>query len=556
MLGALQTGSPDPVEFAIANFGGGINVLDPPQQIGEHDLTIALDGYLIATGSGQSGFQMRNGMNSWNSHQTASSALILARFYQDVQNGSVVTPETTMVLGQIGNTLYSIPQGSGAFTSIGDIHGGSVPAGPMTWVRIQNPNDPHFPSGLTDCMVICTGSGGPYVYDGVNLYTPASWSSAASASWCAVVNGILWFGGIPATPNQIWGAGDGITASMETLPPYRNFVLSSPVMGLCAQGTGANASLVVGCNQGLSVLYGTGPSTFYRQDIPFQDGVTAGRTMVANNGIVYFLAHEAVYAFDGVSTPKQVSVKIQPWILNDPYHQTITDFPMTGNTNLFWSQCFNNKMHLGYCSNSLTPNIILCYDLTVGGWTVLRPAAGAASMMLFDAPSDPNPYTALIGTATTAQAMEWDYAQSITSDNVYDDSPTNTVPVLAQCQTKNFALVVPAANKMLTRFYPELFIAGPITVSLTANVDSGNSIAQTLVNSASYAQSGTLVWDVGNWDQATWFGAGFLRFGPPATRTDWNLEFRELALGISNSTAQPVWMWTGGLGSCVLRGLT
>ena len=43
--------------------------------------------------------------------------------------------------------------------------------------------------------------------------------------------------------------------------------------GLCAAGSGASATLIIGLNTGISVLYGTGPSTFYLQGIPFQDGV-------------------------------------------------------------------------------------------------------------------------------------------------------------------------------------------------------------------------------------------------------------------------------------------
>ena len=49
-----------------------------------------------------------------------------------------------------------------------------------------------------------------------------------------------------------------------------------------------------------------------RQDMPFQDSVTAGRTMISDNGVVYFLGRNGVYSFDGMSVPKQISEKIEP----------------------------------------------------------------------------------------------------------------------------------------------------------------------------------------------------------------------------------------------------
>jgi hypothetical protein len=484
-------------------------------------------------------------MSAYNTHTTSSSSLILARFYQDIKNGAVISPETTKLLGQVGNTLYSIPSGSGAWTSIGTINSGGVAAQPMSWARIQNPNDPNFVSGLTDCIVICTGSGGPYVYDGANLYTPAAWSSAASALWCAVINGILWFGGIPTAPNQIFGTGDGVITSMETLPGFRNFVLSSPVTGLCAAGSGPNGALVVGCNGGISVIYGTGPSTFYKQDLPLGDGVTAGRTLVSVDGTVFFLAHNAIYQFDLVSVPRIISKKITPWVQNS---QFVGGYPMTQNRGLSWACVYNNRYYLGYCSVTATPDTILVYDLIVGGWTVLRPNNGAASMIILDAPSDPDPYEALIGTATTAQAMIWDYVSTNPQSAAYDDGPTNTVPVLAACATKNFRLGVPGTNKFLARYYPELFLAGsPWTGYLTVNVDGGSSAVQSVVTTGSMALG--FLWDTGKWDVSTWGGTTTLvRFGPPLTRCDFSIQGSEFSFGMQNQTAQPPWMFVGGTG--------
>ena len=549
-LGRTRRGGGGTLDFAAYNFRVGMDIKSTPQEVDDHALTIATNVYLRADG----GVNLRNGMLAYGTAPAVGSGT-LARFYQDVKNGSVVTPETVALLEQVGNTLYSV--GSSSNTTIGSIYNGSTPnASPMTWARIQDPNDPHFPSGLTDVMVICTGSGGPYVYDGVNLYTPAGWSNASGASWCAVVNGILWFGGIAAFPNQIFGTGDGITASMETLPSYRNFVLSAPVTGLCAIGTGANAILAVGRNTGLSLLYGTGPSTFYVQDIPFPDGVTAGLSMVSGSGVLYFLGHMAYYSFDGTSTPQRVSKRVEPWILNDPViAQQSNQYPMTGNFNLSWATIYNNRIHLGYCANSSsTPNAILTLDLELAAWTVQTPTPGLSSMILFDAPSDPNPYVAYVG-AVNGQVYQWDYLGAFVNNNapmVMDGS----TPVLATAQSKYFKVGVPGTNKELTRFYPEFFVSSlPFSIPFTASTDYGNTTTTNVVDNAAVG-SNVLVWDVGMWDVNLWAGSGYSSFNAPASRIDFDLQFEALAVGFAMSSAMAPFIWAGGSGSYQQRGRT
>ncbi|MDB5094565.1 MAG: hypothetical protein JWO85_2666 [Candidatus Eremiobacteraeota bacterium] len=543
VLGRLQKGSTSSLEFFHYGFAGGLNLRSAPQLIGDDDLTIATNVYLRPDGAAQ----LRNGMALYGNSQAGSSATYLARWYQDVKNGVVQTPETVKLLAQFSGTLYSVPS-SGAWVPIGSIGGGT--ALPMTTARIQDPNDPNFTSGLTDVMVICTGSGGPYVYDGVNLYTPAGWSAAAGAQFCAIVNGILWFGGIPKTPNQIFGTGDGIIASMETLPAYRNFVLSSPVAGLCASGTGATATLIIGRTTGISTLYGTGPSTFYLQDVPFQDGVTAGRTMISSEGVCYFQGHMAYYAFDGQTEPQPISRKIEPWILND---QFTPGYPMTQRWDLSWAQVYNNRLHLGYCSNSTTPNVILCYDLIVKGWTVLVPTPGIASMILLDAPSDGSPYTCLVGSATTGQVYTWDYVSAVTSATVLDDATA----VLAQVQSKYFKIGVPGTNKALQRFYPEFQVAGAFSAPFTISTDYGLSTTQALTTNPTVATN-TLVWDQGFWDQMVWGGlTGFVPFGSPMSRIDLpGVQGESFAFGISMTQALAPWIWSGGSGVYQQQGRT
>lgn len=538
-FGKLQSGNPSSLEFGFYGFEGGLNVKGAPQLIRDNELTIATNGYLRPDGA----FQMRNGMLAYGVN-VAAYPLYLTRFFQLVKNGTSIT-EVVKLLGVCNGTLYDISAGSN--TNIGSV-GGTTAQAP-TFVRFENPNDPNFASGLTDCIVICTGVGGPYVYDGTNLYTPGGWSAAAGARWCEIVNGIIWFGQIPAFPNQVFGTGDGITASMESLPGYRNFVFSQPVVGLKAQGTGATASLVVALNTGISVLYGTGPSTFFLQDIPWNDGVISGRAMASYSGVIFFLGHAAVYSFDAQTIPQPISSKIEPWILND---QFTAGFPMTQNQNLAWMKVYNNRLHIGYCSNSVTLNTILCYDLSIKAWTVLQTTPGLASMALLDAPGDPDPYTCYVG-SVNGNVYQWDYVPSSGSNLTYD----GTTPVLAQVQSKYFKLGVPGTNKSLTRFSPEYLVTGIFQTTFTVSTDYGLVTTQTQISSA-VNPTNTLLWDTGLWDLGVWAGpVPFLPFGPPTSRLDFpGIQGESFAFGVSTSTPQSPWIWSGGSGVFVQQGRT
>ena len=541
-LGKFPGGQAKSTDFGFYDMRGGLNVKAAPQLVGDEDLTLAEDGYLRAEG----GFQSRNGMSTFGTAINAQP-LILARFYQEVLQGNVLSNPVLMVLGQTVGALYEIPS-TGAVTPIGSI--GGATAKPMTWVRIQDPNDPHFPGGLTDCMVICTGSGGPYIFDGTNLYAPAGWSAAVGARWCAAVNGILWFGGIPAFPNQVFGTGDGILQSMETLPAIRNFVLSAPVTGLCAQGSGATAALVIGRNTGLSVLYGTGPTNFFLQDVPFPDGVVAGRTMVSAYGNVYFLGHMAYYVFDGQSVPQPISDKVEPWILNDPL---TPGFPMNGDWSKSWACVYNNRIHLGYISAG--SYVILCYDLVVNGWTVLTPNPGLASMILLDAPGDPNPYQALVGDAVAGQAWNWDVLGSPGGFAAAAMDGPN--PVLAIVQSKYFKLGEPGTNKRLQRFYPEFLVAGQFVASITLRTNYGATTLNSLAVNPGTAV-GTGVWDLSMWDDALWAGVtGTVSFLAPDSRLDYpGTQADAFAFGVQMNQALAPWIWVGGTGVFTQGGRT
>lgn len=549
-LGSLQTGTTQSREFGIYGFQGGLNVKSLPQALDDSDLAIAQDVYLTPTG----GVQLRNGMTRYGVPFATGGPVYLARFFQDVVGGVPQDPELTQLLAQNGDNLYSVGQTANTF--IGKL---GTNTDPMTWARIQNPSGQFYLGKLTDCLVICTGSGGPYVWDGTHLYTPAGWSAAASASWCAVVNGILWFGGIPATPNQIFGSGDGINDSMETLPAKRNFIFSSPVMGLVGFASFTATSLfqtalVIGLNSSIAVLFGTGPTDFQLQETPFADPVTAGRTMLCYDGAVFFLGHSAAYVFNLGSVPQPVSQKVEPWILNRPYTSipTYPGFPMAFNRALSWAAVYNNRLHLGYCSQAQTPDTILVYDLNLQGWTVLRSNPGIASMILLDAPGDPNPYVALVG-GTNGQIYTWDVQTGGTSP-VLDD----TTPVLAQLQTKFYKIGVPGTNKALERFYPEFYLSGTFTGAFTLSLDYG--AAQVISPLNLFYSSFFMVWDVSEWDEAEWGAGGgpqYLSYTAPTTRIDYpGSQGEAFSFGVKMTQPLAPWIFAGGSGAYAQRGRT
>lgn len=541
----LQTGTLEPFEFGVYGLGGGLNVRDLPQTLPENQLPILQDMYLTSTG----GLQLRNGMTQYGVQFGSQDLVHLARFFQEVRGGATVSPNLVQLIAEVDGYLYNCTPTANAL--IGNVgHGFQHP---MVWARIQNPNDPHFGGGLTDCLVVCTGYGGPYVYDGFNLYTPAGWSDASGALYCAVVNGILWFGGIAAFPNQIFGTGDGITASMESLPGYRNFVFSSPVAGMVASGTGAQAALVVGLNDGLGIVFGTGPSNFYAQETPFADTVTAARTMIAWDGTIFFLGQNAEYAFNMGALPVSVSDPVEPWILNRPTTSipSYPGFPMTQNRQLSWSLVYNNRLHVGYCSSGPVPDTILVFDLLLQGWTVLRPNPGIASMILLDAPSDPTPYVAMAG-GSNGTIYTWD-VQPTDTDTVMDGA----TPVLAQFQTKFYKIGVPGTNKALQRVYPEFFISGEFIANFVMLTDYGSGGVTTPLDipfSAFFAE-----WDVSMWDDADWAGGPgqFLAFTSPQNRIDYpGTQAEAFSFGVQMTQALAPWVFGGMSGVLSQRGRT
>lgn len=525
--------------FAVKGFAGGINVKDVPQWIGDSDLTMALNGYLKPGG----GFASRMGMTLKTTLGATSTTPIsgLARFYQEIKNGSAVVSSPFSV-AQVGNQLYNVDTN----TAIG-----TIGTGFMQCVHAQDPNDPNFTSGLTDVLVICTGTGGPYVYDGVNLYTPAGWSAAAGAKYCAVVNGIIYFGGIPGAPNQVFGTGNGQLGdvSMETLPAWRNFAYTGFVTGLCALGSGAQAVLCVGRQDGATLLGGTGIDNYYQQDVPFGDGVTP-YTMLPVPGGLIFLGNQAVYFFDGYNPPQRLSDKIEPWVLNDAL---TGGYVMSSRTSCF-AWVYENRYHLAYNSTFVTgsgANTILVYDLIEQGWTVLVTTPGISCATLLNAPGDSAPWKCLVGSSQGYQVFNWD-VEPVAGQPATD----NGVPFIITFQTKFYTLGVPGTNKVLTRLYPALFVSGSFEASVLAQSDYGNT--QSAETFLAAVQNANNEWDQAQWDVGQFGGStSWIPFVAPATRTDFDsLEGDTFSFGIQTNAATSPFIIGGFTGAFHQRGAT
>lgn len=539
-LGAKQYGAKEPQSFAQYDYSLGLNIKKLPQQLDDRELTIALNVYLRAEG----GIEMRKGIAARGALLSASPGKGLTRFWQQVVDGVPQPTPVKFLLAQIGGTLFNVDTGA----QIGAPNALGASAKPWCVRRVYDPDT----GGGTDVLVICTGSGGPYLFDGTTISTPAGWAAVASAGSCEVLNGILWFGNIPSQPNLLYGTQIG---HPQTLVFYDLFTMSAPIVGLCAQSTGPQAGLVIGMNTGVATLYGTGLQNWYLQDSPGQDGVVAARTMIAIDGTVYFLGREAIYAYDGLNAPTPISTPVEPWILNDPLYP---DFPMNGDRSTAFAWYYNRRLHVGYDSGVVGyPTAYLVYHLpnpnavpgayqglqqyAPGGWTVLAGPKLMAACTL-TAPGDginASPLGCVVLDATRGQAYNWDVynGQGTTGHNV-DDAGT---PIQAVCLSKYFKIGLPGAPKKMKRLYPELFVE-QFDGELQCVTDYGSSSLSQLLSPSSTAQG---IWDASQWDQANWAGGTLNYF---KERVDVDIQAEAFAFGIVSSDTNPPWRFVGVTG--------
>lgn len=428
-LGRQPVGTPDWQTFDARSFRGGLNLRDTPSDLNDGDLAVANNVYLSVTG----GITQRRGLTAVHfSPRGYPQIAATLRFHQSVYHGAVSNLDyyITQEVVPLAATGFINPVTGTVIFSIG----AGTPA--ASWLVTYDPDNA---SGATDTLVVCVGSaGGPYAYDGATWSTQANWAPVAGARWCQVVNNVLWFGGIPSQPNLVQGAALGHPIG-QPMPGFETFAMSSPVTGLGVVGQGAQAGLVVGMQSGASVIYGTGPTNFYQQDVPMTlDGVASGLSMIAYQGVIYFLGNQAVYSYDGYNPAQIISTKIEPILLRDPIAQLNGVPVMQGNRETYCAMMYNNKYHIFYDSVGNGKNLsCLVYDLIVQGWTTLSFKTAILSATVLNSVNDPTPLSAIVSGSdfgdTLGMAWLWDtlYASQ-------EDAPPASAPVLAVVPTGGF----------------------------------------------------------------------------------------------------------------------
>ena len=428
------------------------------------------------------------------------------------------------VYGRVGGSLGLMSDGTAipaATTTYTDTGSGTVGVAP--------PVTNTAGVAASDVMIIATGVGGPYIWDGYQVYVPAAYTTnCPAARWVELVNNIVFFGGLPSQPNLLVGMQLGHCETLATAAA-NNFAMSYPITGLGIVGAGATAGLVAGMVQGLAVVYGTGIANFYEQDVPQQDGVVTGYAMISIDGIVYFLGRDDFYGFDG-NNVVPIGTKVRPYILNDPLFTNAWDVPMGGSRQLTWLMYYNKRIYMFFDSTNVGyPNAGLVWDMNLRGWTTYTGPTLNCGCLL-NASTDGSPMQAIVGNAVSGQIYNFDVYNG-TVHNV-DDAGT-AINVLVQ--TKFFKIGQPGTQKRLMTLQPELFTE-TYSASILASPDYGLPTAAAIAGGTAPGQA---VWDTAQWDVAYWVG-GFLNFTNP--RTDFDIYFEALAVGIQSTVIQaPYW---------------
>lgn len=527
---------------------GGINVKSLQQQMQDDELSAGQNGYLRADG----GFEMRRGFAKLFATAIAGGGVIGGiRFYQLVVAGAALAAPLATTLIQIGGNLFN------AATQVQIGANGALGASAQPWSAVRV-FDPDIAGGGGDACVICTGSGGPYLVANtpLTITTPAGWAGVAGARWCQVVNGVLFFGGLPSQPNSVVAMVEGHPETQAAV-----FTCSTTVTGLGVLGAGVQSALVVGLNRGLVLLVGTGPDNYAQSEIAHEDGVAAGRTMINVRGLLYFLGGNGIYVFDG-GTITPVSKNVQPWIENDPLAVTPNDFPMDPTRRNAWAIWYLNRLHIFYpLTGATTPNTALVLNLDVEpapgrGWTVLQLGKPLMSGWLLDSPgnslnlgADPLPHAMQVGSATQGFVYNWDVNNG-TGDNVDDDGAVIQAIVIS----KFFKLYKPGVVKKVWRVYYELYTEA-FSGQVGLYTDYGGSSFQQLVNNL---PGNPARFDIAQFDMAK-FAGGKLSYSG-ARRIDWGLPAaggafglyatrgiaaEAFAYGVQSTDQNPPWRFAG-----------
>lgn len=439
-----------------------------------------------------------------------------------------------------GATGYKVYRNSGAgfkLMSDGTIGSGSTTTytdnGTGTETATTPPGSNTAGVAPSDVAILCTGSAGPYLWDGYKASTPADWTTnAPAAKYVQVVNNIVFFGGISIQPNLLVGMKVG---HPETFALVNEDAISLPIMGLGIVGAGAQAYLIVGMPKGLAVIsqYGLIVS---ENDLPMSDGVVGYRTMISVDGYCYFVGGFGIYVTDGVNVRK-ISDQVEPWILNDPLYP---DFPMNGDRTLSWAMYFNNRIYFWYLSNTHFQTALV-WDVRLQGWTVYSIASGGPELIagvVLNAPGDTVPPTAVAAGYLTSQLYNFEVYNG-TGHNVDDASTTIKTSVLS----KYFKVGLAGHDKQLQRCDFEFFLD-------STGGFGGVALAQTDYGASSAAQVVTPVAAGALYDSAIFdtsvFASGTRNY--VKQRMDTMLRFEAVAFGCQTSDSNPPYIFAGASG--------
>ena len=494
-------------DFEQYDFSGGLNIQDSPQKLADNDLTQADNVYLSTEGD----LIVRKGIKA-NGVPVAGAvfgARGVFRFYQRLKNGAVTTFKQTVM--QVGSSLYDADTG----TLIGTVGQLGVNAQSASFAQVF---DPSHAGGPTDILIIATGSGGPYVYDGTALTNlNAAPTSVAGALWLQEVNSVVFYGGIPSQPNLL--VASYINQPTNT-PGYATFAMTSAITGLCTLGVGAQTSLVVGYNQGISLITGFTPNSYIQQDIPHSDGVLSGQSMINVDGYLYFIGNFGIYRYDG-NTFTGISRKVRPWILNDPLSQT---HAMNGDRTGVWAMHYDRRIYFWYASgqgaSSTYSNTALVWDVVLEGWTTyVCQALPLGAGCLLNAPGDPTPWSFQV----IGQGNGQKYAFDVYDDSVFSVSDAG-LTITSAWQTKYYKIGAGGTKKRLLRFYTELFSYNFNGVfSVITDYGTSTTSVQTLAASTGNSTYDTAVFDVSTFaNELSYF----------KTRSDTNTQGEAFSFGV------------------------
>jgi hypothetical protein len=454
-------------------------------------------------------------------------------------HGSITVDSPPAVSGATGWNAYCSTAGGGTSTETKQNSSATAIGTNFTITSITSGAARPSSSTVTtiapsDVVVICTGSGGPYIYDGNSIYTPSAWSANCSgARWCQVINNVLFFGGIPAQENLVVGM---LLGHPETFTAANTFSTSHFVTGLGTIGTGAQASLAIGMVQGLTLLNGTGINTFEEAEVPMDDGVASGLFMVnctdplTGLSSLFFVGGTDVYQLTSTNLIP-IGLNVRPYILNDPTAVNPWDIPMNGSRALTWGFYYNNRVYMWYDSGNVGyPNVALVWDLYLRGWTTYI-GANLNCAMTLNGPNDANPPVLRVGDSVKAQTYTFDVSNG-TGQNVDDNGTAINVIV----QTKFFKLGIPSSPKKVRRVYPELFAQSGFVGNIGINADYGPGGGGGIIQGPS---GSGMLWDTDNWDVSNWFQGGLINYvSPPANRVDANVPGDAFAFSILSTIIQ------------------